>query len=140
MFRIAFLAAFLAATLSSAAEFTEVAADKPVAVAASPTTPVGAAASAARSDELFGSGTLSLRDRRRLGLTIPKIARTLQDLQKDGEIEQGMSQSEMAAAVLDRLSAEDPKMYGESALDIDGILAFLERILPLILTLINLFS
>jgi hypothetical protein len=103
--------------------------------------PVGAAeASAARADDLFGSGTLSLRDRRRLGLTIPKIARTLQDLQKDGEIEQGMSQSEMAAAVLDRLSAEDPKMYGESSLDIDGILAFIERILPFILMLINLFS
>ena len=110
--------------------------DAPVAAAA----PVGAAeASAARADELFGAGSLSWRERRRMGLTIPKIATTLKQLKAEGEIEQGMSQSEIAVAVLDRLSAEDPKMYADVSLDIEGILAFIERLLPLIMTILGIF-
>ncbi len=96
-------------------------------------------AAAARSDELFGRGGLTIRQRRELGLTIPNIAKTLRTLHAEGAIEQGMSRSEIAALVLDRMSAENPAFAGEGV-DLDGILAFLEAIIPLLMTILALFS
>lgn len=109
------------------------------AITAAAAAPAATNKAAARSDELFGRGSLTIRQRRELGLTIPAIAKTLRQLQAEGSLEPGMSRSEMAALVLDRMSAENPA-YAAEGIDLDGILAFLEAILPLILQIIAIFS
>ena len=94
----------------------------------------------AMSDQFFASNSLSFRDRRRLGLTIPNMANALRDLQKDGELEPDMDRALVAAMVFERLAANDPKSYSEVDLDIDVILAFIEKMLPIIMTILKLFS
>ena len=101
---------------------------------------VGALASEARSAENFAAKSLTWRQRQDLGLTIPKISAVLRDLQKEGQLEKGMDKSVVAAMVLDRLSAENPRAYADRDIDIETILKFIEAILPLIMALIQLFS
>lgn len=112
----------------------------PVAVAAPATGAAAVDAAAAREDVLFGKGSLTWKQRRELGLTFGGIAKAARQAHAKGDLEEGMSRSEMAAAVLNELSAQNPKAYGDAAIDLDGILQFIESLLPLILTLINLWS
>lgn len=103
-------------------------------------TGVGLEASNARSAEHFAAKSLTWRQRQDLGLTIPKISEVLRDLQKEGQLEKGMDRSVVAAMVLERLSAENPRAYGDRDIDIEAILKFIETILPLIMALIQIFS
>lgn len=100
----------------------------------------GLEASNARSAEHFAAKSLTWRQRQDLGLTIPKISAVLKDLQKEGQLEKGMDKSVVAAMVLERLSAENPRAYSDRDIDIETILKFIEAILPLIMALIQLFS
>ncbi len=130
------LAAVLAATCVFGAEADV---DEPDRVAR-PTPVDSMTATEKASEQFFARGSLSLRQRRDLGLTIPNIANALRDLQKDGLLEKDMDRSVVAALVLERLAAQNPKSYAAPELDIDAIIAFIEAILPLIMMIIQLFS
>lgn len=111
----------------------------PIAVAP-PATAGTPDAATAREDELFGRATLTWKQRRDLGLTFGNIAKAARQAHAKGDLEQGMSRSEIAAVILNELSAQNPKAYADAAIDLDAILQFIEAILPLIMTLINLWS
>ena len=102
--------------------------------------PGGLSASEARSNEYFSANSLTMRQRQELGLTIPKMIQAIRDLEKEGQIEKGMDKGVLAALVLEKLSAENHKAYSAPNINIDAILKFIEAILPLIMTFIQLFS
>lgn len=101
------------------------------------TTPDGAlAASAAK---VAGRRGLSRRQRREMGLTISNVRRTVREINEEEDISE-MTQEELSARTLDRIMSENPQGYQDAALDFEGILAFLEGLMPLILKLIAIFG
>ena len=82
---------------------------------------------------------LTFRERRELGLTFRNILRVTKQLQENGELED-LTQAEIAAEVMAVIAEENPKSFAEASLDWDGILNFIERLLPIILKLIELFG
>ena len=82
---------------------------------------------------------LDRKARRKLGLTFKNIRRATKALYQAGELED-MSRSEIAAAVLDKITSENPKVYADPTLDWDALLDFIERLIPIILRLIELFA
>jgi len=116
----------------------------PAVGAAQPTTATTATSTdekvGAASDQFFARGSLSLRERRALGLTIPQMAGALKDLHKNGELEPDMDKSLVAAMVFERLSAENMSAYSAPELDFDSILAFIEKFLPILMMILGLFS
>ncbi len=82
---------------------------------------------------------LKLRERIRLGLTIPNMVRKAKELRAAGTLDTenpDIAAAQIAAAI----AADNPKAYAEPGIDWEGILAFIERLLPLILQLISIFS
>jgi len=119
---------------------------KPVAVAPAPATPTASVlaaepngALAASAAKLAGRRGLSRRQRREMGLTISNVRRTVREINEEEDISE-MTQEELSAKVLDRVMSENPQGYQDAALDFEGILAFLEGLMPLILRLIALFG
>lgn len=131
----ALLVALLCPMFAVAADTDAPSVEAPVRAAAPAVDAVSAA-----SDQFFSSGSLSLRERRKLGLTIPKMAAALKDLHKAGELEPDMDKSLVAAMVFEQLAAENMEAYSDAGLDLDAILAFIERFLPLLMTILGLFS
>lgn len=84
-------------------------------------------------------GRLGLLERRRLGLTIGKVRPIVERLSSEGKIDKD-NPSAAAALVMHELMEQDPQAWGQAEMDWDAILAFLEKLIPLIITLINLFS
>ncbi len=82
---------------------------------------------------------LDRKTRRKLGLTIKNIRRATKALYKAGELED-MGRAEIAAAVLDKITGENPKVFADPTLDWDALLDFIERLIPIILRLIELFA
>lgn len=84
------------------------------------------------------------KERRAMGITLRNIRLKLKEMRAAGELED-VDQSEVAAMVLDRLLAENPKAFaaanptGDDAF-FERLLAFIERILPLILRIMALFG
>jgi len=74
-----------------------------------------------------------------MGLTISNVRRTVREINEEEDISE-MTQEELSAKVLDRVMSENPQGYQDAALDFEGILAFLEGLMPLILRLIALFG
>ena len=87
-----------------------------------------------------GSRRLSLRERRELGITWANVHAKAKELYKDGQISADMSRAEIAAMVFNEISADNPKAFADPTVDWDAIIAFIEQLLPLILTIIGLFS
>ncbi len=81
----------------------------------------------------------TLRERRAMGLTLRNVRKTLAEMQKAGELEDKDSAT-IAVEVLDRLIGDNPAAFQNAAIDWDRILEFLERLIPLILKIIALFS
>lgn len=81
---------------------------------------------------------LTLRERREMGLTVLNIAQVARELKQSGDIDAQTSQAEIAAAIAIKLESKNPQAFG-AGVDWDAILAFIERLLPLILKLIALF-
>ena len=79
------------------------------------------------------------RQRRKLGITIKNITRVTKELRAAGELE-GLGEGEIAALVLDKIVEDNPKAFTDPGFDWDSILVFIERILPLILKIIEMFS
>jgi len=89
--------------------------------------------------EVAGRRGISGRQRRDLGLTFRNLRQVVRDLHAEGRLE-GLSRSDLALVTLDTLMEANPKAYANDQLDFDAILNFLERILPIILKLIELFG
>lgn len=103
--------------------------DQPVAVAV---------VDAGQAPEVAADGAaadrLTLKQRRALGLTIPAITKAYKSVKQAG-IDPAASKSEIAAAVLEKLATDNPKAYAGDTLDWEAILAFIERIIDLIMRL-----
>lgn len=79
-------------------------------------------------------GGLTRRDRRQLGITIRGIRLAAKELREDGrEI--------TSQAVLETIIDQNPTAWANKpGIDWDAIIAFIEKLLPLILKFIEIFS
>lgn len=77
---------------------------------------------------------LTFRERRELGLTVVNIMPIYRRMRESGELD-AMSASEAAVVVADELQGTYPKAYEAAGVDWDAILAFIERIIELLLKL-----
>jgi hypothetical protein len=110
----------------------------PVVVAAAPAD--AAHAPAPVKEEFLGSGGLTFKQRRDMGLTIGGVAKAVKELKAEGLIEKGMSKSEVSAMVMERLAEQNPRAYENDGMDWDQILDFIERLMSLIMKLMDLFN
>jgi hypothetical protein len=80
---------------------------------------------------------LSLRDRRRMGLTLGNLIRAGRDLQDIGE-------PVTAEAIAERVAEQNAQAMAEvmktKAINWENIIAFIQRLLPLILQIISIFT
>jgi len=83
---------------------------------------------------------MTLKQRRALGATFGNVRRILAEMQQAGEIDEHDTAADLAVAVTSRLVEENPQVASNPALDWEAIIAFIERIIPLILKIIALFS
>ena len=81
---------------------------------------------------------LGLIQRRKLGLTLANVLQTAAKLKKDGKLsdDEDVATGQIAAA----MALKNPSAYAEAALDWEKILAWIEKILPIILQLISIFG
>lgn len=93
----------------------------------------------ARAD---ASGTvrgLSLRDARKMGLTVVNITKTVKKLKSEGQINSDSTDSEVAALVAREIFNENKTAWGDpKAVNWDSILALIESLLPIIMLLLGL--
>ena len=82
---------------------------------------------------------MSRKKRRKLGLTFNSIRKTVRKLKSNGDLE-GLDNAAIAAAVMEKLAADNPKLLGIKDFDWDALLAFIEKLLPIILQLIAIFG
>ena len=93
------------------------------------------------SEEMVGRrGGLPWIQRRRMGVTPLNMARVAKQLQKNNEDFHEWSDEEISAAIINELLNENPQAFKElTAMDWDGLLAFIEKLIPLILQIIAMF-
>lgn len=103
--------------------------------------------SAATSDEgttrRFGGRRreFTLRERREMGLTVGNLADHYRELRNEGVIDEDSSRAEVSAALSARLDERNPQPFkGFGAVDWDSLISFIERLIPLILKLLELFN
>jgi hypothetical protein len=85
--------------------------------------------------------TLDRRDMRRAGLTVLNVRRRVKQMARSGELTRDMSRDRIREIVMDDLMGDNPRAFENfGAVDWDAILAFIEKLLPLILQLIALFG
>lgn len=88
------------------------------------------------------SGTvrgLSLRDARKMGLTVVNITKTVKKLKSEGQINSDSTDSEVAALVAQEIFNENKAAWGDpKAVNWDSILALIESLLPIIMLLLGL--
>ncbi len=82
---------------------------------------------------------LGFRQRRAMGLTFRGVRTILKEMRDAGELE-GKSNSQLAVEVLDKALDQKPEAFANPAIDWDAIMAFLEKLIPLILKIISLFT
>jgi len=80
---------------------------------------------------------LSRREARQLGLTIRELATIARELKAQGQLT-GNRETD-AETILTKAIERNPKAFADPSLDWDAILAFIEKILPLILMILSLF-
>jgi hypothetical protein len=84
---------------------------------------------------------LSRREMRRLGLTVLNVRRRARQMAIAGEITADMSPDQIRDIVIDDLQGDEPRAFQQvSAPDWSAILAFIEKLLPLILKIIAMFG
>lgn len=84
-------------------------------------------------------GGLTPQQREAMGLTRANVRKVARQLRKEGRLK-GLSQREMAELILDVIAVDNPKAFAAPNIDWDALIAFIEKLLPLILKLIELFS
>ena len=78
-------------------------------------------------DEPRRMGSLTFRERRRMGVTFRNVLRLTREMKAAGELED-ISQSEVAAAVLERIIAENPQAFADPSVDWGGYVGRPHRI------------
>jgi len=117
----------------------------PAALSAAPAVAVVAATS-----ENPKGPILRFLQRRKLGLTVVNITRVLKEMKEDGTLANyqrpgadgtvEVDVSSLAVAVINRIAAEDPGAWIDwENIDWDAIIAFVEKIIELILKFLPLF-
>lgn len=97
-------------------------------------------------DELLNDnvplGKLTVRQRRQMGLTFRGALQAARELNRRGEIHKDMDSKEISALIAEEIMVTNAKAWADNAvaIDWDAILAFIEKLIPLILKLIELFS
>ncbi len=85
------------------------------------------------------AGRLGIIERRKLGLTIGNILPIAKRLEAEGKIDKD-NPEESATLIYQELVKQNPRAFADPQLDLDGILAFIEKLMPLIMQLIAIFS
>ena len=81
------------------------------------------------------------RQMRDLGLTVLSIRHRARQMARAGDLVASMTQKQIRDAILDDLLFDDPRDFDHlGAPDWDAIIAFIEKLLPLILKIIALFG
>lgn len=80
---------------------------------------------------------LGIRERRAMGLTFGNLLRIVRDMKADGQLA-GKDDSLIAAEVLGRLVQDNAPAFRDPGIDWDALIAFIEKLLPLILMIIEL--
>ena len=76
---------------------------------------------------------VSVRDARRLGITLLSVRSHRKALVESGDIDESTSRAEKASLVLERISADNHAAFGEQAgIDLDSLLSFIESLIELI--------
>lgn len=83
-------------------------------------------------------GRLTILERRRLGLTIAKLLPAAKKAIAKGV--DPKDEDALAAAILAQRVQDDPQAWKAQAVDWDAVLAFITKLLPLLLQLIALFG
>lgn len=87
----------------------------------------------------LGKERISLRERRRLGLTLPNMVRVAKQLKDEGRLTAETSRAEAAALIfMSIVPKEEVKLHADW--DWQAILDFIEALIPLILLLIEIFA
>ena len=87
-----------------------------------------------------GTG-LTMSELESLGVTRRNVRRAGRRLLRQGEIDGSMTKEEMAGIIFDHLASEQPQVVKGlvAKIDWDGLLAFIEKLLPIILQIIAMF-
>lgn len=85
--------------------------------------------------------TLSRRAMRQAGLTVLNVRRRARAMAREGEITADMTHEQIRDTMLDDLYCASVDVFAEfTGVDWDAILAFIEKLIPLILKIIALFG
>jgi len=84
---------------------------------------------------------LSRREMRRLGVTVLNVRRRTRQMAAAGEITADMPADRIRDIIIDDLMGDEPHAFQQlGAPDWDAIIAFIEKLLPLILKIIAMFG
>ena len=89
-------------------------------------------------DETVEGRGLTIVQRRKLGLTLGNCLRSARKLRRSGELSDDPDIA--AGQIAADLAGENPSAFGDPGIDFEAILAFIERLLPLIMQLISIFG
>jgi hypothetical protein len=78
------------------------------------------------------------REMRRQGVTLLEMRRRVKQMARAGELTKEMTPAQVRETVLDDICSDNPRIV--EAIDWDALLAFIEKLIPLILQLIALFG
>ena len=96
---------------------------------------------AAYNAELELSVRMTRREMRRMGLTVLNIRRRARKMAVAGEITSDMPHDQIRDIIIDDLMGEEPGAWREvSAPDWDAIIAFITKLIPLILQILAIFG
>jgi len=80
-----------------------------------------------------------IRQRRAMGLTFRNVRKLLEEMQADGDLGE-KTNAELAVEVLSNAVNTRPAVFRDAAIYWDKLLAFLEKLISLILKIIGLFA
>ena len=80
-----------------------------------------------------------IRQRRAMGLSFRDVRKLLEEMGADGDLGE-KTNAELAVEVLGNAVNARPAVFRDAAIDWDKLLAFLEKLIPLILKIIALFG
>ena len=81
---------------------------------------------------------MSRKQRRKLGVNIISIAKAVRELSEEGFAPE--SNQDFSEKILEKISEKKLPQLTERGIDIDAILAFIQKVLPIILALLGVFA
>lgn len=82
---------------------------------------------------------MTWRERRAAGITIRGVLKTARQLHAAGALD-GLEADDAAIVVMDGMLADKPQWSRDPKFDFDSLLAWIEKIMPIILQLIAIFG